>query len=160
MLCGVPIQLICLPHIITLSLHALIASHYWDPHCEAVDMFTRSWSGEINWWVPPLSLVCWMLQHAESCGTRGTLVVPAWKSAPYWPLIFPDGCHLASFVQYWCAIAYYDGLLLPGLLLPGHSGYNIASAMQAGSWLLCLHVDFSVNSKTVRTEFCMSDFGL
>ena len=127
-------------------------SRCWDPHCEAVDTFTRSWSGEVNWWVPPQSLVCRTLLHAESCGARGTLVVPAWKSAPHWPLISPDGCHLAPFVQCWCAIVYYDGLLLPG-----RSGSNIASAMQPGSSILCLHVDFSVGPRTVKTGFCVSD---
>ena len=106
-------------------------SRFWAPHCEAVDTFTRSWSGEVNRWVPPQSLVCRMCLHAEPGGTRGTLVVTAWKSAPHWLLICPDGCHLAPYM-------FSVGVLSPAITF-GCSGSNIASVMQP---VLYLHVLF------------------
>ena len=32
------------------------------------------------------------------CEATGTIVVPAWKSAPYWPVLCPDGTHFADFI--------------------------------------------------------------
>ena len=36
-----------------------------------------------------------------SCCTQGTLIVPLWPSAPFWPLLTTDGSHLAHFVEDW-----------------------------------------------------------
>ena len=36
-----------------------------------------------------------------SCCTQGTLIVPLWRSAPFWPLLTTDGSHLAHFVEDW-----------------------------------------------------------
>ena len=47
----------------------------------AVDAFTRDWSPENNWLVPPISLVSRALRHMGDCKAVGTLVVPLWKSA-------------------------------------------------------------------------------
>ena len=90
-------------------------------------------------------MICRTLSHAEACGARGTLVIPAWRSASFWPLICPDGCHLASYVQCWCSITCYDGLFLPG-----RSGYNIANVLQPGFSILCLHIDYSVGPRRVN----------
>ena len=130
MLCGVLTRLIDLPRVITLSWEALIAGS-GILTVKLFDTFTRSWSGEVNWWVPPQSLVCRMCLHAEPGGTRGTLVVTAWKSAPHWLLICPDGCHLAPYM-------FSVGVLSPAITF-GCSGSNIASVMQP---VLYLHVLF------------------
>ena len=90
-------------------------SRFWDPGSEAVDTFTVSWRNENCWWAPPLHLVCRVVGHARECQAKGTLVVPLWKSAPFWPLLCPDGRHLASFIHGWCALSFYPGLFLPGL---------------------------------------------
>ena len=82
-------------------------SRFWVPGCEAVDTFTTNWGSELNWWLPPLYLVCRTISHALSCQAKGTLIVPAWKSAPYWPIICPDGRHLAGFVHLWWPIKFY-----------------------------------------------------
>lgn len=50
----------------------------------------------------------------------GSLVVPAWKSAPFWPLICPDGVHLAPFIHNWVCIPFQ-----PTIFIPGKSGNNI-----------------------------------
>ena len=84
-------------------------SRFWVHGCEAVDTFTTNRSNELNWWMPPFYLVCRCISHASFCQANGTLVVPAWKSAPYWPVICPDGRHLAKFVPLWWPIKFYPG---------------------------------------------------
>ena len=61
-------------------------------------------------------LVSHIIKHARSCSSSGTLVVPA----SFWPLICPDGVHLADFIHSWDCISFYKGLLQPGF-----SGKNI-----------------------------------
>ena len=85
-------------------------SRFWSPGCEAVDTFTVHWGKEVNWWVPPLYLICRTIRHASKCKAKGTLVVPAWTSAPFWPILCPDGCHLAPFVHLWWGISFYPDL--------------------------------------------------
>ena len=65
-------------------------SRFWCPGTEAVDAFSVSWAGENNWLVPPIFLIPRVLNHMVALGGRATLVVPAWPSAPFWPLIFTD----------------------------------------------------------------------
>ena len=67
----------------------------------AVDAFTRDWSPENNWLVPPIALVSMVLRHMSDRKAMGTLVVPLWKSAYFWPLLSNDGTHLNSFLCYW-----------------------------------------------------------
>eukprot|EP00731_Ephydatia_muelleri_P008538 Em0004g876a len=90
-------------------------SRFACPGSEAVDTFTVHWGGgENNWWCPPPSLVARVVRHAETCKANGTLVVPHWESAPYWPLLCPDGMMFASFVG--------ASEVLPGENIPGRSG--------------------------------------
>ena len=76
-------------------------SRFWNPLCEAMDTFTRSWEFENNWLCPPPHLVSRALRHMRSRCAKGTLITPLWRSAPFWPLPTSDGLHLASFVVDW-----------------------------------------------------------
>ena len=60
---------------------------YWNPNCEAVDAFSQDWGDETNWLVPPIYLVPKTILHARACQAKGTLIVPWWESAPYWPML-------------------------------------------------------------------------
>ena len=63
-------------------------SRWWNPGCEAVDAFTIPWEGENLWLCPPIYLIGDVIErlYAEKC--HGTLVIPEWKSAWWWPLLF------------------------------------------------------------------------
>ena len=65
-------------------------SRFWCPGTEAVDAFSVSWAGENNWLIPPIFLIPKVLNHMVAFASHATLVVPAWPSAPFWPLIFTD----------------------------------------------------------------------
>ena len=73
-------------------------SRFWCPCTEAVDAFSFSWAGENNWLVPPIFLIPKVLNHMAALGGRPTLVVPAWPSAPFWPLIFTDAWGFVSHI--------------------------------------------------------------
>ena len=127
-------------------------SRFWCPGSEAVDTFTVSWENEVCWLLPPIHLVGRAICHARACHSCGTLVVPLWKSAPFWPLLCPDGRHLAPFVQ-----AYYAFPYQVGMLMPGRSGNNLADSLNAGSTLLAIHYDFSQPPRPFIYGFCMSN---
>ena len=88
-------------------------SRYWNPGSEAVDAFTCDWGGEINWLCPPLHLISRVIQHAKRTRAQGTLIVPSWCSAPFWPILYPDGQNPASFIQKIKQLPRRDGLFLP-----------------------------------------------
>ena len=94
----VPQVIDCFAHIDNTQL-AIFYSRFWCPGAAAVDAFTVNWAGTINWWVPPVHLVGRTVKHAKECKAVGSLLVPMWKSAYFWPLLCPDGCHLAPFVH-------------------------------------------------------------
>ena len=112
-------------------------SRCWNPHSEAVDAFTVSWEGEVCWWAPPLHLVIKVLKHARACRAMGTLFVPAWASAPFWPLLCPDGQKFAFFIKQWVWVKFHDALLRDG-----RSGNNIGQALSTDSFLVALYLDF------------------
>ena len=45
------------------------------------------WSGENNYVCPPICLIPRVLLHMSNCKAQGTLIIPLWYSAPFWPLI-------------------------------------------------------------------------
>ena len=63
-------------------------SKFWCPGTSHVDAFSTDWSMENNWLVPPISQVSRVLKHVRECKAKGTLVIPAWPSASFWPLFF------------------------------------------------------------------------
>ena len=127
-------------------------SRFWSPGAEAVDTFTTNWGGEVNWWVPSLHLVSWTIRHAAHCKAKGTLLIniPRWKSAPFWPILCPDGRHLAAFVQQWWPINYY-----PSLFWEGRSGNNLGNSMNSDSVVLALFIQYHSDSVNVVFVLCM-----
>ena len=125
-------------------------SRFWCPGTSAVDAFTVNWAGDVNWWVPPIYLVSHTIQHAEDCKAMGTLLLPAWKSVPVWPLLCPDGCHLAPFVHD-CRFIPFE----PSLFLPGKSSNNIGDALTPDSIVLCLWLDFTAPPREHNVGFCI-----
>lgn len=87
---------------------------FWNPGTEAVDAFTVNWAGENNWWCPPVSLVPRVLSHARNCQCSGTLIVPVWRSAVFWPMLCPNGTDLSKIDQEMVVLSPAVDLILPG----------------------------------------------
>ena len=67
--------------------------------CEGIDAFNYDWSGENNWCHAPFKLIGQVVNHMRSCGATGTILVPMWKKAAWWPLLrSEDGEHWADDV--------------------------------------------------------------
>ena len=64
-----------------------------------VNAFTFDWSRENNWICPPVSLIGSCIRHMRICKCEGTLVVPVWKSAYFWPIIYPNGFQMPHFIK-------------------------------------------------------------
>ena len=65
-------------------------SRWWNPGCFAIDAFTVDWAEERVWLCPPLYLISRALDMLQSCQSHGTMIVPKWVSAAWWPKLF-DG---------------------------------------------------------------------
>ncbi|CAC5399040.1 unnamed protein product [Mytilus coruscus] len=56
-----------------------------------IDAFTINWQGANGWFVPPVCLVSKVISYMRQCFAHGTLVLPLWKSASFWPMLCPTG---------------------------------------------------------------------
>ena len=65
-------------------------SRYWNPGSESIDTFVCDWGHENNYVCSPIPLVSRVLLHAKNCNAQGTLILPAWFSAPFWPLLLSE----------------------------------------------------------------------
>ncbi|KAK3097826.1 hypothetical protein FSP39_013568 [Pinctada imbricata] len=66
-------------------------SRFWTPNAIGIDAFTADWYGVNGWFVPPPSIVTRVLKYMKQCYAYGTLIVPFWKSASFWPFLYPNG---------------------------------------------------------------------
>ena len=114
-------------------------SRFWAIGTEAVDAFTVDWSGENNYWCPPIYLVPRVIHHACACRCEGTLIVPEWPSAVFWPLICPDGSSFADFIV---AHSYFP--LVPGLFVKGKREACLFKSEIPNTNVLSLRMDFSL----------------
>ena len=90
-------------------------SRCWNPGFEAVDAFAVNWSGENNWLCPPIGLVPRVIHHVQACGSEGSMVVPWWPSAAYWPLLYSSNTgFFAKFVKEDRELPQVNSLFLPG----------------------------------------------
>ena len=91
-------------------------SRFWNPGSEAVDAFTCDWLGENNWWCPPVYLVPRVLRHVQATRATGTLLVPKWPSATFWPMLFTRNAEsgIASSVKATLVVDKSEVIIFPG----------------------------------------------
>ena len=111
-------------------------SRVWFPDTEAVDSFSVCWAGEMNWIVPPPRLINAVLDKLATDGAVGVLVVPIWKSAPFWPILFPDG-RLANF------ISGSENFSTSGNIMPGRGRNGVFSGHSKPFNMMAALCDFS-----------------
>lgn len=73
-------------------------SRWWCPGTSGVDAFKQNWASELNWWVPPPRLICKTINKIKKDKASGTLVIPLWQSAPFWPKVHCETGYL-DFVK-------------------------------------------------------------
>ena len=75
---------------------------------------------------------------AQACGAVGTLVVPCWLSAPFWPILCPDGKFFDDFI-----VGVVELPMIQHLFLPGLSGAALFDGQLPNTPVLALRCDFS-----------------
>lgn len=76
-------------------------TRFYQPGTSGVNAFAQDWSNDNNLLCPPVCLTCKVLSHLKVCNAAGTLVVPLWRSAYFWPRLCFDGLHWSGFVHDW-----------------------------------------------------------
>jgi len=76
-------------------------SRFWNPGSEGIDALVMNWDGENIYACPPICLILRVVLHMRNCKDSGSLIVPLWHSAHFWPMICPDGRRFASFIVDW-----------------------------------------------------------
>ena len=118
-----------------------------------MDTFTRSWDFDNNWVCLPPHLVPRTPRHMRSCRAQGTLIVPLWRSAPFWPLLTSDGSHLAHFVEDWVDLPPLKTTLCLGCHSSGVFGRENLNFR-----VLAVRINFR-SARFFITGFCTSDQG-
>ena len=80
-------------------------SKFWCKQTSGVDTFKQSWAIENNWFVPPPTLICQTVKKVLNENVSGTLIIPEWKSAPFWPIVW-SGSRFKKFVK---SLKYFEG---------------------------------------------------
>ena len=71
-------------------------------------------SGENNLVCPPVGLVGDAVQVLTACSGRGTLIIPEWPSAYFWPLLRDGPSRFKSFVRQVFVLPAIKDLVLEG----------------------------------------------
>eukprot|EP00117_Sycon_ciliatum_P042881 scpid80623/ scgid31136/ len=88
-------------------------SRWWNPGCLAVDAFTMCWEGENLWLCPPIYLIGDVISRISVIVSHGTLVVPKWTSAWWWPYLF-KGTESSTLVRSFIFLPRISGLFDSG----------------------------------------------
>jgi hypothetical protein len=72
-------------------------SKYW---CTGINAFDQHWGQENNWIVPPPSVAQKCIQKMKQETANGTIIIPYWKSASYWPLIYTNIAGVCTFEKF------------------------------------------------------------
>ena len=89
-------------------------SRFWNPYCEAMDFFTRSWDFDNNWVCPPPHLVPRTLRHMRSCCAQGTLIVMCFSQ--WVPCAVPLSSTVSfSLISFACSASGWPGCSLGGI---------------------------------------------
>lgn len=112
-------------------------SRWWCNQTEAVDAFTVPWVGVNNWLVPPPRLICRTLVKLRDEKARGTLIVPVWRSAAFWPMLFCNRNTLYPFI-----IGYHN-LFTKNVTLLGRGNNGCFGKPLLSFHMLALRVDFT-----------------
>ena len=78
-------------------------SRFWNPGTSGVDAFFQPWEGQNCLLVLPVSIVSKVLNFMSNFDIHATLVVPAWSSSSFWPLLWQR--YSTCIVEYF----YYQG---------------------------------------------------
>ena len=104
--------------------------------CQGIDAFLQDWQGENNWVHPPYKLVGRVVQHMRMQGAQGTVVIPWWTRAAWWPLVREGEGWSRDAVGAVClgdSVGWHRGNRMVGSLVPPRGG-TLADLPVAQLW--------------------------
>ena len=70
------------------------------PSTLGVDAFAHSWERENLWLCPPISKIIPTLRKLKASTLfKGVLIVPTWRAASFWPILFPSSSANLPFIK-------------------------------------------------------------
>lgn len=112
-------------------------SKYWNVDSMGIDAFTIDWKGVNGWFVPPVCILLKVLRYMKQCGAFGTIIVPLWRSANFWPFLCPFGDRFIDQV-----VAYTYLPTNKTSFLPGRSKKSVFGNIDLPFKVLALRMDF------------------
>ena len=73
-------------------------SDFLCPNTLGIDAFAHSWEGENLWLCPPVSKIIPTIRRIKNSKLTGILIVPTWKTSPFWPLLFPSSTQTLPWI--------------------------------------------------------------
>ncbi len=89
-------------------------SKFFCPGSEAVDAFLQNWECENNLLVPPVEDIPKVVRYITERKVRGTMVIPFWESAVYWPMLCAENNTFRYFVKDYMIFRDMDNVIIPG----------------------------------------------
>lgn len=114
-------------------------SKFWCPGTSGVDAFAYNWGNQNNWVVPPVNLVPRVLQHMFVCKAEGTLIVPKWESAIFWPLLV--NIHTREFQNF--VTDFIEYCKPSQFFIPGSCKHSVFAISPFNGNVLALKIRFS-----------------
>jgi hypothetical protein len=104
-----------------------------------VDAFAFDWGKDLNWLVPPVGLVGRTIKHVKASCALATLIVPAWRSAPFWPLLFSP---CSSFNHMVIDVVEFPDA--KGIFVQGRNVNSIFGTPRMNSGVMCVKLNGAV----------------
>ena len=112
-------------------------SRFCTPGAIGIDAFTVDWHGINGWFVPPICIISRVIKYLKQCCAFGTVVVPHWQSASFWPLIADDSGFISEVK------AYVELPVRKEFYQPGKVG-DMFGKVDLPFKMLALRIDFSI----------------
>ena len=87
-------------------------SKFFCPESEAVDAFLQNWECENNLLAPPVKDIPRLVRYISGRRGRGTLVIPFWESAMYWPMLCAGNNTFYHFIKDYTIFEDMDSVAL------------------------------------------------
>lgn len=107
-------------------------SRWWTPGTSGVDAFQQAWGQGTNWWVPPPRLISKTVCKIVKEKAKGTLIIPMWKSAPFWPKVCKDGEFMPFVIE--------SRIYRSGIVNKGYGNNGIFGNPRSKFKMVALHI--------------------
>ena len=114
-------------------------SKFFCPESAAVNAFLQNWECENNLLVPPAEDILRLVRYISGRRVRGTLVIPFWECAVYWPILCAGNNTFCYFNK--------DYMIFEGMdsaIIPGSCPFSVIGSSRMKGGIIALKIEFQV----------------